>query len=64
MEQMGQFTIDSTAAGAEIFTSWSLTTDGVVEKLVREAFFLLLSEDSVLDEDEDGVGEPRYCGIL
>ena len=59
-----QFTVDSTAVGAELFASWSLATDGVVEKLVREAFFLLLSEDRVLDEDEDGLGEARYCGIL
>jgi hypothetical protein len=64
MEQIGQFTVDSTTTGAAPFASWSLTTDGVVEKLVGGAFFSLLSEDSVLDEDEDGVGEPRDCGIL
>ena len=64
MEQIGQFTVDSTTTGAAPFAFWSLTTDGVVEKLVREAFFLLLSEDRVLNEEEDGLGEPRYCGVL
>ena len=64
MEQIGQFTGDSAAARAELLASSSPVTDGVVEKLVREAFFLLLSEDRVLDEDEDGLGEARYCGIL
>jgi hypothetical protein len=64
MEQIGQFIVDSTAVCVELFASRSPTIDGVFEKLVHEASFLLLSEDSVLDEDEDGVGEPRYRGTL
>ena len=64
MEQIGQFTVNSPAAGVKPFASWSPATDGVVEKSVYEALFSLPSKGSVLDEDEDGVGEPRYCGML
>jgi hypothetical protein len=72
MEQMGQSVVEDAAGGAvDTVVSGSVAAARGVGVLVRavlssgksEVLFLLPSEDSVLDDDEEGVGELRYCGI-
>jgi hypothetical protein len=68
MEQIGQAMVEDGASNAcsTAPVSAAACKDGMLEAVAStgvEPLSRSAPEESVLDEDVDGVGEPRYCGI-
>ena len=68
MEQMGQWMVEGVAVSTGTALPEPMIADNspvsvVAAVTLAEPLLVLPSEDSVLDEDEEGVGEPRYCGM-